>query len=159
MDIVTCWQIRFVQHGIFKHPWSCCWGIGHGQFVMWILSLPIFLEDIHNTYASQQPIYYYFVCLCCSVSASVFMLGRLVYRLAMHAGSCTVWNMVSSPTVWCLQAVVLRASLWLRMIPLTHSSVRLGLANMYLELSLLTWNQMLLVGTRSLIFRYVSTND
>ncbi|KAK7506165.1 hypothetical protein BaRGS_00002277, partial [Batillaria attramentaria] len=35
------------------------------------------------------------------VSASQSMSAKLASRLAMHAGSCTVWSMASSLTVRC----------------------------------------------------------
>lgn len=37
----------------------------------------------------------------CSVKSSRFMLDRLVCRLAMHAGSCSVWNTASNPMARC----------------------------------------------------------
>ena len=74
-----------------------------------------------------------------SVSVFLSTLDKLVYRSVMHAGSCTVWNMVSSLMVRCQ---VTKPS-EVVMIPSIHSSVRLEQANTFQELSLLIWNQLL----------------
>ena len=68
------------------------------------------------------------------VSASVFpsTLDKLVFKLVMHAGNCTVWNTVSNPMDRCLVTKQLEVV----MTPSIHSSVKLEQANMSPEQSL-----------------------
>ena len=61
-----------------------------------------------------------------------FILDKLVAKLVMPAGNCTVWNMESSLMVKCPQTKLLEQE----MIHLTPSSLKLELASMYPELSL-----------------------
>lgn len=75
--------------------------------------------------------------LICSVNAYPSMLVRLVFRSAMHVGSCIVLNMGSSLMVKC-RAI----KLWeVEMIHLTLSSVRQELVNMFPEQCLWTSSQ------------------
>ena len=78
----------------------------------------------------------------CSVSVSLYMLDKLVCKWAMLAGSFTVWNMASNQTVKCH----LTRPLEVVMTPSTLSSVRQELANMFPELCLWIWNQLLSVS-------------
>ena len=72
-----------------------------------------------------------------------FTWARLAFKLATHAGSCTVLSMAFNPTAKCH-----RIKLWAEeMIPTTHSSVRPVLANTYRAQFLSTWNLPSLVRT------------
>ena len=79
---------------------------------------------------SQQPLLQYFSLVLCSVSAFLFMWGKPGCRLAMLAGSCTVWSMASSLMDKCL----LTKPSAEETIPSTLSSVRLVLGSMSHEL-------------------------
>ena len=76
------------------------------------------------------------------------MLARLVSRLVMLVGSCTAWNMAYNQMVRCHQTRLLVVEMILS-IP---SSVRLELENMSPGLSLLIWNQLLLVSKSCFAF-------
>ena len=77
-----------------------------------------------------------------SVSASLFMLGKLECRLATPAGSSTVWSMAFSLMARC----PLTKPLAEEMTPPTPSLVRRVLESMSPELCLWTWNQLLWVS-------------
>ncbi len=81
----------------------------------------------------------YFVCYSVSVSQST--LVRLESSWVMAAGNCTAWSMVSSQMDRCRATRHWEEA----MTRLTHSSLRLGLGNMFLELYLWIWNQLLWV--------------
>lgn len=71
-----------------------------------------------------------------SVNVSQSTLAKLVYKLAMPAGSCIAWNMASNLMAKC----PLTRLLEVETIVSTPSSVRLVLANMYPELSSSIWS-------------------
>ena len=72
----------------------------------------------------------------CSVNVSLFTWAKLELRLAMPAGSCTVWSMGCSLTDRCPVAGPLEEETSAS----TPSSVRQGQESMFPEPSLLTWN-------------------
>lgn len=78
-----------------------------------------------------------------SVSVFQSMWARLVSRLAMPAGSCTVLNMASSPMARCPQTSLLEVE----MTASARSSWRLVLENMCRGQSSLIWNQQLWVSS------------
>lgn len=88
----------------------------------------------------------------CSVNVSPFMWAKLGLRLAMHAGSCTAWNMGSSQTDRCPVARLLEEE----MTPSIPSSVRLGQESMSPGPSLLTWN---LLSSVSACYIYLRIYD
>ena len=73
-----------------------------------------------------------------SVSVFLSILVKPESRSAMHAGSCTAWNMVSSLMVRC----PVTRPLEVVMIPSTPSSVRLELASTSPGPSSSTWSQL-----------------
>ena len=108
---------------------------------LWVFYGAVF-SSIHNQCFEQM---LYKICfnqnLKCalnfSVNVSPSTLVNAVSRLAMPAGSCTVWNTVSNLMVRC---PVTRPS-EVAMTPSTPSSARRGPGNTFQGLSLWTWNQ------------------
>lgn len=94
--------------------------------------------EIVNGHSLKQPLPYPVF----SVSVFLCMSAKPAPRWAMHAGSCTVWNMGSSQMDRC----PLTRPLEEEMTPSTHFSVRQGLESMFPGPSLLTWNLQSLVS-------------
>ena len=88
--------------------------------------LAVFIAFVSNVFLAKL--------VFCPFSANVFLstLDKPVYKSAMHAGNCTVWNMVSNPMDRCLVTKQLEVV----MTPSIHSSLKLKQANMSPEQSL-----------------------
>ena len=96
-------------------------------------------ESFMSLDLSQLPLLQYFSFVLCSVSAFLFMWGKPGCRLAMLAGSCTVWSMASSLMDKCL----LTKPSAEETIPSTLSSARLVLGSMFPEPFSWIWNRLL----------------
>merc|ERR1712018_394857 len=97
-----------------------------------------FAEDPYfSNFNVFTEIYQHLTSIC--VSASRSMLDKLVVKLEMLAGSCTAWNMESSPMDKCQVTRLLEVETTRS----TPSSVKLVLESMSPELYSWTWSHLL----------------